>query len=399
MILNPLKLFIFVGLVFLGVNLVFATTPVEDLNNQIQQGKDKLESIQKKIDEYQKVITARQAEASTLKRQLLVLDDKIAQAELDLKANELNLQNVTLQIEGLTLEIEEKDLKLEDAKSKTAEIIRQINLSDQHSVLEILILNPTLSDFFEEVNYLEQLQDTLQTNINKLQSLKTELEIKEKSLANEKIKLLDIKNELDLSKSLLQNSYETKNIILKQTRSSESRYQDLLSQMVAEQRQASGEIAKLESELRKKLSEIPNAIDRLNDTNFIWSINNLGITAYFHDPSYPFRRYFEHPAIDIRARQGTLIKAAATGYVGRAKDAGQGYSYIMLIHAENFSTVYGHVSRIDVQEGDYVTKGQIIGATGGTPGTRGAGPLTTGPHLHFEIRYNGLPVNPLDYLP
>jgi len=306
--------------------------------------------------------------------------------------------NVSMQIEGLTLEIEAKDASLEEAKNKTADVIRQIALADQNSFLEILILNPTLSDFFDQVNYLEQLQSNLQVNINQAQALKTELEIKEKSLANEKIKLLDAKNELETAKSLLENSYQTKDVILRQTRSSESRYQDLLQAAVQEQKQASGEIAQLESELRKKLAQ-REELGNLNDTNFIWPVNNLGITAYFHDSGYPFRRYFEHPAVDIRARQGTLIKAAASGYVGRAKDAGLGYSYIMIVHGGNFSTVYGHVSRIDVTEGDYVTKGQIIGASGGTPGTRGAGPLTTGPHLHFEIRYNGLPVDPLEYLP
>jgi murein DD-endopeptidase MepM/ murein hydrolase activator NlpD len=71
----------------------------------------------------------------------------------------------------------------------------------------------------------------------------------------------------------------------------------------------------------------------------------------------------------------------------------------MIVHADGLSSVYGHVNQISVENEQFVTKGQVIGYSGGMPGTRGAGPLSTGPHLHLEIRLNGVPVDPLNYLP
>jgi murein DD-endopeptidase MepM/ murein hydrolase activator NlpD len=71
----------------------------------------------------------------------------------------------------------------------------------------------------------------------------------------------------------------------------------------------------------------------------------------------------------------------------------------MIVHADGLATVYGHISKPLVAEEQYVTKGQNIALSGGMPGTAGAGNLTSGPHLHFEVRLNGIPVDPLNYMP
>ena len=120
----------------------------------------------------------------------------------------------------------------------------------------------------------------------------------------------------------------------------------------------------------------------------------------FHDPDYPYRNILgEHPGWDIRAKQGTTITAAADGYVAKTTFNGsKNYAYIMLIHGNGLATVYGHVSASYVVQDQYVTQGQPIGRTGAMPGSAGAGPFTTGPHLHFEVRLNGIPVDPAGYL-
>ena len=385
----------------LGSHFALAADSITDINNEIQAKQQRLTDLKKQIDAYQNAIVAKQGQATSLKKQLSVLDDTIAKAELDIKANELKLNTATLQIQAVTLDIGKQNQAITQKKQTIAELLRQINQADRWSLLEVFVLNSTLSEFFEQLSYLEAMQGKLQQNINAIQTLKAELENHRQDLALLRSQLVGQKEELELSKSTLKTDQDTKQNILLQTKQSESKFQALLFQAQEEQNKANSDIQSLEQQVRQKLKAMgPSGLDQLNDSNFIWPVPpTRGISTYFYDPTYIFRRYFEHPGIDIPRPQGSNIKAAASGYVARAKDAGMGYSYIMLVHKGGISTVYGHVSRIDVIEDTFVTKGQIIGGVGGMPGTRGAGRLTTGPHLHFEVRSNGIPVNPLDYLP
>ena len=106
-----------------------------------------------------------------------------------------------------------------------------------------------------------------------------------------------------------------------------------------------------------------------------------------------------HNAVDIPVWQGSPVYAPAEGVVYVTKENGYGYSYIIMSHACGFNTTYGHMSEILVEEGQYLEKGTIIGLSGGMPGTLGAGYMTTGPHLHYEMRLNGMYVDPMNHLP
>lgn len=108
---------------------------------------------------------------------------------------------------------------------------------------------------------------------------------------------------------------------------------------------------------------------------------------------YGFRKGAHHDGIDIPMRPGTPVRASESGRVIHSGNRLSGYGNIIIVkHAGEFSTVYAHNKRNLVREGDFVEKGQIIAEVGDTG-------RTTAPHLHFEIRRNGAPNNPLHYLP
>jgi murein DD-endopeptidase MepM/ murein hydrolase activator NlpD len=132
---------------------------------------------------------------------------------------------------------------------------------------------------------------------------------------------------------------------------------------------------------------------------FSWPIPSRRITAYFRDPSYYATVGAQHDAIDIGTPQGTDVTAPADGYVYYILAPAPGnYSYLAIKHKDGYVTVYGHLSEIDVEPYQFVHAGDIIAKSGGMPGTPGAGPATTGPHLHFEVWKDKEPVDPLRYL-
>jgi murein DD-endopeptidase MepM/ murein hydrolase activator NlpD len=119
--------------------------------------------------------------------------------------------------------------------------------------------------------------------------------------------------------------------------------------------------------------------------NFGWPVSGR-ITQKF---------WSNHPGIDIGAPKGTPIYAADSGYVVAAGWDQERISYgfmILINHGNGFVTRYAHLSAFNVQVGDSVKKGQIVGRVGSTGNS-------TGPHLHFEIINNGVRRNPFSYLP
>lgn len=129
----------------------------------------------------------------------------------------------------------------------------------------------------------------------------------------------------------------------------------------------------------------------LASTPTIWPVKGW-ITSSFGQRMSPFTgRLQMHEGLDIAARPGTPVKASAEGvviYSGWKSDFGK---LVTIDHGYGYRTRYGHLSKIYVKNGQRVKRGDTVGAVGSTG-------RSTGPHLHYEVKARGLPVNPKTYL-
>jgi murein DD-endopeptidase MepM/ murein hydrolase activator NlpD len=135
-----------------------------------------------------------------------------------------------------------------------------------------------------------------------------------------------------------------------------------------------------------------NPSESLGSGKMMWPVTGR-ITSPFgwrYHPILHKKKY--HNGEDIAVPRGTTVHAADSGVVAVSGWRGGYGNYVAINHGNGISTGYGHNSRLLVNEGDKVVKGQAIALSGSTG-------LSTGPHVHFEVRKNGEPVNPIPYLP
>lgn len=129
------------------------------------------------------------------------------------------------------------------------------------------------------------------------------------------------------------------------------------------------------------VADVPNSFP-----GFVWPV------AGYVSSGFGMRRGSMHDGVDIVAAEGAGVRAARSGHVIYAHNRIGGYGNMVIIrHPDSYSTVYAHLSRMEVRKGQFISKGQSVGRVGQTGHAEG-------PHLHFEVRNNRQPVNPLLYL-
>jgi len=397
--MNNRKYLIFLSLFFFIAQPVSADL-IDDLRAQLDQKRKAVDNIDDKIKEFQSSIQKKKSEAKTLQDQIGLINDDIKSITLEIDKTQARIEETNAESEATKEEIKVVNKKIEQEKLVLQEYLRTLQLVHSDNVIESFFKYSTLSEAISQLRAIYRAEQNSQLTIDKIKGLQSELQDRQTMLNDLQRELDGLMSRQAKQKGILNEQQGAKQKFLVVTKQQEQEFQKMLATAVAEQKRANAEITRLDSQIRAELEK--QGYKRLGSVGKLdWPVDPIfGISCGFHCMDYPFAELIgPHTGIDMPINMGTPIRAAADGYVAKVQIAsGTGFSYILIIHGDNVSTMYGHVSGASVKEGTYITRGQVIGSTGGAPGTRGAG-LSTGPHLHFEVRKNGIPVNGLPYLP
>ncbi len=380
----------------------FAATSEEirALQAEMQNKQAEVAALQKRLEEYRAKISGYESQAKSLATDIALLENEQGMVEVDIATTEAEIQSQELEIALLSERMKQTDGDLTTQQALLKDALFALHAQDiQGGTFEVILASENIDDVFRKATDIAsvntQLQKTLATTQKTRQSLEAQRRDEQTMLEH----LTTLKEDLDKKHLALEGAKQAKEIVMSQTQDSEEEYRNLLQKIRAEQQDVSSRITELQDTITQRLADedAKRGTSGQGSTTITWPLTGV-ITTTFHDPTYPFRHLFEHSGLDIAVPQGTAIEAAAPGIVAWARTGNMYGNYVMIIHANGMATLYAHMSRMDVQQDQYVTRGQVIGLSGGRAGSPGAG-FSTGPHLHFEVRENGIPVDPYRFLP
>ena len=371
-------------------NIVVAQDSGDDVNelqDEIDAREAQIDAINRKIDEYREKVSYYANQSASLANDIALIENQQALLELDLQATEAEIQAKELEIVILQEAIKEQEARISYQRDILEEMVFALNKKDGVGFIEVLFGANDFNELFSAVEDLQSVSEDMNTALEETKQTRQRLSENKLQQEDSLDQLVVLESELEMQSVQLEQSANAKEFLIAEAEDSESEYRVFLTEVRQEQAAISQRIVQLQQELEGKIS----SLDELGDaTIFTWPTRGI-ITALFHDPSYPFRHLFEHGGLDIAVPTGTPIQAAAPGYVAWARTGRSYGNYVMIIHANGYATLYAHLSSMNVTTDQFVSRGQVIGYSGSTG-------LSTGPHLHFEIRADGIPTDPLLYL-
>lgn len=345
---------------------------------------EKLQVIKKEIIESrEKLRQTRQQQQQVLgklvgiTKELKRAGQKLTLAKEKIKINESRIGQLTVELRRSEDDLQEKSSILERR-------VREAYKSGRVNFLELLFASRSMSDFLSRWYFFEKV---IAQDAGLIQDIKAglqETQTKRKVLSNRTMEIKELAQVIAEQKVKIAEQATEKKKVLEELKEREEDYREKIAELEKSSRE-------LEVLIQKKMAERTRAGLVAHGSGVLcWPLQGRLTSRYG-----AYRRWgggYRHTGIDIAAPYGSPIIAADSGEV-IFSGWWDGYGKALVVdHGKGRATVYAHLSRIYVSAGAVVAKRQTIGLVGSTG-------YSTGPHLHFEVRKNGVPLNPMPYLP
>ena len=386
------------------ISAVFYGSPqrtfADTLSDQLAASQQKLLQLNQQITGYQKQISQTQAKTSTLKNEVSIYNNQIASTQLAILAKQTQIDNSNLQITQLQRQIDEKNADIANNKQVLAQLVSELSKSDDQYALKTTLGSNNLSDFLDQIQYTENLQSQIYQLVEKIKTLKTQLEKQQHDLQIQVAQLKALQEQLQLTQNSLTTIRNQKQKLLDQTQGLEKNFQKLLSNSKQDAVNLQKEIEDLDNQVRAKLGKT----SAIKGTPGIlaWPMDGINTQGY-GNTGFTSLGYSFHNGIDIAGPPAQPIYAAADGVVLDSDHSSQTFgnwvalksSIITPNGAATIVTLYAHMQKFIVAVGQNLKQGDLIGYEGNTGNTTAKlyGP-ERGYHIHFGVYdFNGFGVN------
>ncbi|MFL6295290.1 MAG: murein hydrolase activator EnvC family protein [Actinomycetes bacterium] len=359
-----------------------AGAPAQDLQSQVDSKRAQLERANSREGVLSSTIQRLGARLDQLRGEVATLRNRevIVQAELNKKEAELKRAKDRLAVLRVRLKRSLKVLR---------ERLVAIYESSRPDALTVILNSDGFDDLLSRYEYLQRIQSQDTSIAERVRSLRDETKGTVERVRAARNEIAAKRAELARTRSEL----ESREGDLATARQQD---QQAMAQVRGAQQELEGEIGDLEGQIQAQLqaaqSSVPaqpaqpaGPIQGESSSGFIWPVNGPVVSPF------GMRWGVLHAGIDIAVPAGTAIRAAASGTVVLAAYTDGYGNYTCIDHGGGISTCYAHQSSYAVSSGQSVGQGDVIGSVGCTG-------HCFGDHLHFEVRVNGTPVDPLGYL-
>src|SRR3989338_4655404 len=195
---------------------------------------DKIRQLESQIEQYNQEIVKKQSEAQSLSKQMAIGELQVKQTQAEIDATNLSIKQLTSAINQKEKNISEKEKEIEDKNVLLARYLRQVQRSDQGSLLEFLLKNRRFSDFFNDLNSISNIQNQIHDALLKIKDLKEKLVKEKEDLTDDKAEQEQLRRIQNKQKTALESAKKDKQKLLDQTKGQEKLYQQLITKTQAD---------------------------------------------------------------------------------------------------------------------------------------------------------------------